>query len=323
MPSAERASAVPSLPQPTRDVAQLKRDLDLHGYCLVAEALTRDQIARLLDRIQEQARGEQRLLGTTRDPSFVSVDNLLNKGDVFQPLITHGPVGTLIEHLLGEDYLLSLFEARGVGPGHAAQALHSDQNFVPGRAVGPFIANALWMLVDFSEDNGATRIIPGSHLWGDDHPIIQRDQATWAVFSRMMNNLFDLDRRSARAQLSRGARGMLDANPRGTVAAAAPAGTALVINARVIHGAGKNASRDSIRWTILTYYCRPFMRQHTNPFLSLSGDVVRGLPREIRKRLGFRPWALLGRYEDDVGWAEGDHVPGADARIGLLRGEGP
>jgi ectoine hydroxylase-related dioxygenase (phytanoyl-CoA dioxygenase family) len=302
-------SAQDGLPKPTRDAAQLKRDLDEWGYCLVAEALTRSQIDATLAKIHEQLTLEGR--PPRPDDAFAALDQLLDAGSAFHQLVLEPRVSELIAYLLGDDYLLSLFEARGVGPGHGAQALHSDQNFAPGRSGPPLIANALWMLVDFTEENGATRIVPGSHLWDERHPTIAKDASTWSVFSKLMDDLYELDAAQAAAQLERGARGMLDENPKGTVPAIGPAGTALVINAKVIHGAGRNVTSSTVRWTVLTYYCRAFVRQHTNPFLSLAKDTVKDLPPELRRRLGFRPWTLLGRYPDDLNWAQIRYEPGS------------
>lgn len=317
MKSIQQIHEIPT-PKPTQNLKELTRDLDVAGYCFVAEALGREQIDRLLTRIQEQAEAEAKQFGLARDPVYTTVENLLNKGAVFRSLIEHSLVSELIAYLLGEDYLLSLFDARGIGPGHGAQALHSDQNIIPDRTSVPFIANALWMLVDFTEENGATRVLPGSHLWEDDHPVIQRDVAIWSVFSQMLNSLHDAPQGAL--QLRRGARGMLQTNPKGSIAAVAPAGTALIFNGKLIHGAGVNSTRDVMRWTILTYYCRPFMRQITNPFLSLSDDVARELPAELRRRIGYRPWTHVGRYEDSMAWAESGHVPGTANRTGELRG---
>lgn len=308
-----------AIPRPTQDVSQLQRDLDRAGYCLVADALKPQQCRALITRLEQQAEAERRKALKERDTVFTSVDNLLNKGRIFWELIVHEPVSQLIGHLLGKDYLLSLYEARAVGPGHAAQALHSDQNVIPGRTPVPFIANALWMLVDFTEENGSTRIIPGSHLWSDTHPMVQRDYATWSVFEGMFNELYDLGS-TGEAQIARGARGMMNENPADTVAACAPAGSVLIFDARVIHGAGRNVTSTQQRWTILSYFCRPFMRQITNPFLSLSDEVVRELPAALRRRLGYRPWAHMGRYEDCFSWAASSHLPGSAGRTGALGG---
>lgn len=63
---------------------------------------------------------------------------------------------------------LNLTQAIGIQPGEPAQFLHRDEDIWPFPNTFEIMANAMWALDDFTEENGATRLIPGSHLWPRD-----------------------------------------------------------------------------------------------------------------------------------------------------------
>ena len=118
---------------------------------------------------------------------------LVNKGPVFLDLLSHTAVRELVAGLLGDHYLLSSHTANIANPGGVAMRLHTDQWWMPpptriGRAglpagsmsrdlfdidteptssiSPPVVVNILWMLDGFTESNGGTRVVPGSHLSG-------------------------------------------------------------------------------------------------------------------------------------------------------------
>lgn len=95
---------------------------------------------------------------------------LLFEDDVFQEAILNPVVLTLVDHLLGENAILSNCLAFIKGPGGADLDLHSDNVYMP----SPFpvhaqVCNATWLLTDYSRDDGALCFVPGSHQYGR-HP---------------------------------------------------------------------------------------------------------------------------------------------------------
>ena len=138
--------------------------------------------------------------------------------------------------------------------------LHSDQGYMPLGTTYPVVANIMWMLTDFTEENGATRIVPGSHR------------------EEMPTEPVDQDR---------------------TIAAVGPAGTALVFDGRLWHGTGANRT-DEPRLGILSYFCRPFIRQQENLTMSLAPEVVAQCSAELLSILGFQTWATLGMVEGSI-----------------------
>lgn len=92
------------------------------------------------------------------------VPNLLAYGSVFQEFVLHPDILALAESLLDPDLLLSHIDAIIIQPAERAGHLHADDSHVPvSRPQPPFGCTILWPLVDFTEQNGATRVIPGSH----------------------------------------------------------------------------------------------------------------------------------------------------------------
>lgn len=273
------------LPTPTRDIQELKKDFDAHGYCLIADALSPEQVAALKMRVTDQLDGEEEAgIGLKASMGDRRTSNLLVKGDIFQQVLLHPIANAILEHGLGDGFLISTVGVVQTVPGSLAQGLHIDQAYLGFPTPVPVVANCCWMLEDFTEANGATRMIPGSHLW-------------------------DPDAVAARYEHIGTAGGGKGDNPLGTVPATGKAGTCMVFDGRVLHGTGKNLSADQTRTAIFTYYCRPWVRQFENPFLSIPDDVMMGLPLPIRESLGYKPWFLCGGYE----------IPGTPAPMDVVR----
>jgi len=97
------------------------------------------------------------------------VYNVLAKSRVFDDLIDHPRLMALLDRLFEPNYLLSQAQAININPGEESQALHFDDAFYkiprPRPALG---AAVIWAIDDFTANNGATEIIPRSHLWGSD-----------------------------------------------------------------------------------------------------------------------------------------------------------
>jgi len=270
---AERAKSEEAdrpLPSPTRDLDTLKGDLDVHGYCLIADSLTKSEIAQMRLRVHEQMDAEEPLNAALPSPTGRrNTSNLLNKGKIFQTTLTNDLVNATVEHLLGEDFLLSAISCIQSIPGSLPQGLHFDQARMGLHLPTPLVANSVFMLDDFTEANGATRVVPGSHSWSAE----------------------EIERNFTPSQSA------LSENSTITIAAEAPAGTCLVFEGRLLHGTGKNVTRDQTRAGVFAYYCRPWVRQLENPYLSISDDVMASFPLEIRLRLGYRPWNAFGGYQ--------------------------
>lgn len=123
-------------------------------------------------------------------------------------------------------------------------------------------ANIMWMLDDFSEANGATRIVPGSHLAGR-QPDPARDQDV------------------------------------ATIGAVGPAGSAMVFDGRLWHGTGANTGNRR-RMGLLTTFCGPQFRPQENFTVGARPEVIEAASPDVLELLGFRVWAAYGRIGDPL-----------------------
>ena len=67
-------------------------------------------------------------------------------------------------------YQLHLTQVIAIGPDEPAQTIHRDQwafDFFPFPADYDVQCNTIWAMTDFTDENGATRVVPGSHKWED------------------------------------------------------------------------------------------------------------------------------------------------------------
>lgn len=92
--------------------------------------------------------------------------NLVDKGETFRRVIAHPELLAAAEAVLGADFKLGSLNYRGADPhSPSAQPLHCDMGMRPDER-GYAVFNSIWLLDDFTEENGATRYVPGSHMSG-------------------------------------------------------------------------------------------------------------------------------------------------------------
>jgi hypothetical protein len=90
------------------------------------------------------------------------VHDFVYRGPEFDELYIYGPFLAACCCIIAQPFKLSTMHARAVNPNSPAQALHVDFR----REVGGWLMVAFIIMVDdFRSENGATRFVPGSHLW--------------------------------------------------------------------------------------------------------------------------------------------------------------
>nr|MBX2878249.1 phytanoyl-CoA dioxygenase family protein [Saprospiraceae bacterium] len=150
-----------------------KKFLDENGYLNLGQLLTPLQIDQIRSRIDEllQAEGEQagaelaasKHIRFPKEAGSDRLADLVNKGPVFDLFYTHPRVLAGVAHVLGQHLKLSSLNYRAAKPGMGLQRMHADWHEV----VQPRdykVCNSIWLLDDFSKANGATRLVPGTHL---------------------------------------------------------------------------------------------------------------------------------------------------------------
>jgi ectoine hydroxylase-related dioxygenase (phytanoyl-CoA dioxygenase family) len=173
----------------------------------------------------------------------------MNETFVLNELVEHPLALGLLDRIFEPNYLLSQLQVIDIAPGEAAQPLHHDDGFYPWprprRALG---AATIFAVDDFTHDNGATVVIPGSHTW-DDHAPTEEE--------------------TARA-----------------IPCVMPAGSMLLFLGTLWHGGGANRT-DASRMCVTAQYCAPFCRTQENFSLSVDRDRVRQCSENIQRLLGY------------------------------------
>jgi ectoine hydroxylase-related dioxygenase (phytanoyl-CoA dioxygenase family) len=151
-----------------------------------------------------------------------------------------------------------------IGPGEGAQPLHRDHWAVLWRYpdYGHQVRVQIMVAVsDFTEENGATQVVPGSHTWSDERV----------------------------------------ADPSEAVSAAMKAGSALLFVGSTHHGGGTNRTADQYRTGLGIALDSAAVRQEENMYLALSPDVVKSYPEQIQRLLGwsYMPETYMGWVEID------------------------
>lgn len=205
--------------------------LDQRGYVSLGRLLSASQLEAIRTRLQalldeegERAGAELHDSPHIRHPKEEGADrlaDLVNKDPLFDLFYTHPRVLAGVAHVLGTDIKLSSLNYRAALPGHGQQKLHADwHEAVPSDAYQ--VGNTIWLLDDFTAQNGATRLVPGTHRSG----VLPQDDLSdpWAPHPDEV---------------------LLEAS----------AGTVVVFNAHTWHGGTVNRT-DRPRRAVHSYFCR-------------------------------------------------------------------
>ncbi len=226
--------------------------MDEQGYLVLENVLAPDEIAQYRRRILELAEAE-RADGTATqhtDDKGQLVRWLVNKGAEFERLLTHPTVTPVFEYLLGDDYILSTLTSNTIKPGAPDGGCHVDGPLgampepLPEQ---PMAANSLWLLDDFTAENGGTRLVPGSHR--------RRSKPT------------------------------AEPDPE-EIRLTAPKGSVFIFNGAVWHGAGANTT-DEDRCCLICFCCRWFLKPMFDFPSHLHDDVRERMTPQLRRLYGF------------------------------------
>jgi ectoine hydroxylase-related dioxygenase (phytanoyl-CoA dioxygenase family) len=248
-------------PPPTRDIDQAERDLKTHGLAIVEGVLAGDElkVAReTLYRVAEQdvARGRVEE-AVNSDKGSQRIWNLPSRDPVFCDLVEHPAALQLVKSALGWPVLLSNISANITEPGSGEMMLHADQGAFPGPWNRPHVINIAWCLDDFTDENGATRVVLGSHL--ENRQVQPGDSA------------------------------------RPTVPVEAKAGSLFAIDGRLWHKTGANRAKAGRRAGIFAVYSLPMYLPQENWWLSLDPSVRQFGSDTLLQLLGFKGDYFYGR----------------------------
>lgn len=220
-----------------------KRQLDGDGYVVLAGVLAEAEVGRLLAYLEGlwAAEGEEASSENYVEAEARRLANLANKGDVFRPIFAHPLVLAAVEQVIGANIRLSMLNARDARPhGGRRQPFHCDTDGggKPDEQ-GYYACTAVWMLDDFTRENGATYLVPGS-------------QHTHQVPKEVMADIFS-------------------AHP-DEIVLTGKRGDVAVFNGHCWHAGGQNRT-DGPRRAILAHYLRAGITRPANRRQHLDDEV--------------------------------------------------
>ncbi|MFF5701321.1 phytanoyl-CoA dioxygenase family protein [Streptomyces sp. NPDC012794] len=257
------------------------------GGVIIKGFLTQKQITRFNAEIQLPLRAldpgsthEDEVVAAFHGSNTKRLTNLVSHSATFRSEVIDHPLVHEISDLVflreSGTYWMTTAQVIEIGPGSQAQMLHRDlENWFPFIGMGPggpeVTINFLVALTDFTEENGATRVIPGSNHWSD----------------------FE----------DRGA-------PEQTIPAVMDAGDVLLISGKTAHGGGANRTGDEYRRGLAFTFNAGFLTgEEAYPFL-VDRELARTLSPRVQRMLGFRsqyPTGSPGLWQVD--YADlGDHL---------------
>ena len=230
---------------------ELFAHLDEYGYVVLKGVLTTNQVGSLRERSIELVKKERELGAQLYlDNRSQRVWNLVNKGEIFADMIQHPLVLEFQEYLLGENCTLSSFTVNLIGPGSPVSDLHVDYPLSSLPTPHPsfaLCANSVYVLDDFSLENGATRLVPGSHKRGyGPSP------------GETYNDIVQVTGKK---------------------------GDIIIIHGHIWHSSGENRT-DQDRVALLGFFCRPFMKPQQDHLRLVAPEIVKDASPILKRLLG-------------------------------------
>ena len=229
------------------------QQLDDDGYAVLPDLIGGGLLNEMQNHVEAlfTIEGDRAGAEFKQEPGSRRLANLVPKGRLYWDLLTHSRVLPLVKHVLNNSVKLSSLNVRSVNANwNRPQPLHCDMGAVPDD-LGYWVCNVVWMLDDFTPDNGPLRVVPRSHRW-----------------SQLPQDMLE---------------DPTDGHPQ-QIAITGSAGSAIVLNAHLWHGGMANHTAKT-RTAIHAFYCRRDKPQQQYQKRMLPAEVQQVLPRELRELL--------------------------------------
>jgi ectoine hydroxylase-related dioxygenase (phytanoyl-CoA dioxygenase family) len=221
------------------------------GFTLKEGYVDAGLLRRMRSRVVFVVEGEQAGSEFRTEENARRLANLVDKGEVFREAIQKPEVLALVGSVLGRDFKLSSLNVRSANPQSASvQPFHVDMGLLPDEK-GFSVCNCVWMLDDFTEENGALRVIPGSHRWGRKPQDVLTDPSA--------------------------------THPEEVLVTGA-AGTVVVMNSHLWHGGTENRTSTERR-ALHSFFCRRDIPQQQYQKRLLRPETQAALSRDLRRLL--------------------------------------
>ena len=249
------------------DPKELANLLTQDGAAIVEDALDQRQLSSLNSEVDEIVEATAPGLRHATSDYFVEfygsntirLDGLPAKSKTFLEVMQLPLFSGVADELLlpnCEDYLLNTGQLIQIGPGETPQDMHRDEDawrFF--KDPKPLLeVEAIFALTDFTVANGATQVVPGSHLWPAERK----------------------------------------AEPEEIIQAEMSAGSALFYLGSTLHGGGPNSTSTEWRRGMFMGFVIGWLRTEENTFLTVPIEVVRQMPARCQELLGYKAHEGIG-----------------------------
>jgi ectoine hydroxylase-related dioxygenase (phytanoyl-CoA dioxygenase family) len=221
------------------------KELRTQGFTILRGVVEPERLDALRNALDRVYRDEAHVPRQTAEKGCLRGYNLVRRDTLFREALQEPAVVELAEAMLGQDCILHSFESRSALPGGGQQLLHRDMPYADGVCLS---VNCVWMLDDFTEENGATRVVPFSHL-----------RAEGPEANRVYQDEY---------------------------LAIEPAGTVLLFNMLTWHGGGHNRT-NRIRRAFHVHYCRSWVKPQRDHPRSMDADSLRDATPLLVRLLGY------------------------------------
>lgn len=282
--------------------------MDVHGYCVVENFLLRETAKSIREELNVILRHNP--LGRNQFEGFNTkrIYGLFGKTRSFDGPATHPLVLGVLDKTLGPYYQLSSPVGIEIGAHEKAQLLHRDTNKYPLPPGFPeVVVNTMWAIDDFTLENGATVMYPGTHTRARHGFSNPRNLSSWAG-KRGGSKGDYMGEAEGTAPLEENVGGPMpgsisaqnagiDQDP---VYGVMPAGSVLFYRGSMLHGGGANRT-PTPRLGVILEYAAAWLRPQESHLLVVSPNVVAELPDRLQELLGYNIFPPF------VGYVDGRH----------------
>ena len=223
-------------------------DIERQGFAIIPDWIDEDRVNTLASDLRTEVNPIRELMKP--DEKTVRAHNLLAKTRCVDDLVCDDRLVAIVQGVLGPHVQVSVVVMFDLLPGSKPQGLHQDDGLWPlPRPHPPFVVNSIIAVDEFTKENGATVVVPGSHKWHTRKPKPLPESETLQV----------------------------EMKP----------GTLLIWTGALWHGGGANRTNRS-RLAVDINYNLSYLRQQENQYIGVPRDQLEKMPEKLRKLIGYQ-----------------------------------
>ena len=268
--------------RPDEKLEVINRILERDGCLVIENVLDKQGLDRLKGELGPHFEETPNCTGDFYGHATKRLSSLIAKSTLCRRMAIHPVILAVMDEFLLQgcrQYQLNLTQAIRIGPGEPQQIMHPDDPLFPFVHPGyEAMINCMWAVDEFTSENGATNVVPGSHKWERIGLIPEREPAQDEITQGVM-----------------------------------PAGSVLIYFGSLLHCGGANRSAKPRTGVVLSY-CQGWLRQSENQYLAVPLAVAKTLPERLQRLLGyFVHEPNLGQIEgrDPIELLQGKHIVNA------------